>query len=44
VNKEVKIKALFLFIGPRSVLNSLNNTCKILFQIKEIREGKNQNE
>ena len=38
------IKALFLFIGPRRVLNSLNNKYNTLFQIKEIREGKNQNE
>lgn len=43
VNKDVKIKALFLFIGPIKVLNSLNNKYNNLFQIKEIREGKNQN-
>jgi hypothetical protein len=44
VNKDVKIKALFLFKGPNRVLNSLNKINNILFQIKEIREGKNQKE
>lgn len=44
VNKDVKIKALFLFKGPNRVLNSLNKINNILFQIKEMREGKNQKE